>query len=169
MKKLRLDFQYTQEEYVRAERKFLLASGVITRPKIALTAAYLAYALWYFFQSGGNGPSYLFLGVAFFAIAAGATLYLYAPIRHFKDAQKLQERYNLTFTDLGIEFFAATVRSDLKWETYLELWESDTDYYLLQRGRRYTLLPKRVFPDEEARAAFQELVLQKTGKPKRAI
>ncbi|MDR1066108.1 MAG: YcxB family protein [Clostridiales bacterium] len=73
------------------------------------------------------------------------------------------------FSKDNIRFRTQNVDSELKWDIYSELWESNDFYYLIQGPRLYTLIPKRAFINLALNQAFEEIVLSNLKSPKRKL
>lgn len=166
METVNLTFRYTQEEYVKSERQYLFASKIITKTSIVVLAIYLPFSLLYFILSSFSVLSTIALGIAIVVSVMGCVLYFYMPAYKFKKTSKYHEEYNVAFSNDGIKFKTPTINSELKWEIYSELWESDEFYFLVQALRIYTLIPKRVFQDSSTKQAFEEMAIAnlKCGK-----
>ncbi|WP_242866010.1 YcxB family protein [Desnuesiella massiliensis] len=68
-----------------------------------------------------------------------------------------------------IKWKTSNIESELKWDIYSELWESDDFYFLIQAPRMYTLIPKRVFEDQEEKQTFEEITLSNLKSIKRTL
>ena len=158
MDTLKLTFKYTQSEYVKAERKYLLSSKVISKVSIVILAAYFLFAIAYLFLSSFNLWSIIALVVAVIAGIMGGVLYFYIPIYKFRSTAKYQEEYSLLFSSDGIGFKTKTIDSELKWSIYSEVWECNDFYFLIQAPRIYTLIPKRAFTSSIEKNTFDKLV-----------
>ena len=158
MDTLNLTFKYTQSEYVKAERKYLLSSKVISKVSIVILAVYFLFAIAYFFLSSFSLWSIIALVVAIIAGIMFGVLYFYIPIYKFKSTAKYQEEYTLLFSLDGIKFKTKTIDSELKWGVYSEVWESNDFYFFIQTPRIYTLIPKRALASSTEKNTFDKLV-----------
>ena len=158
METLNLAFKYTQSEYVKAERKYLLSSKVISKSSIVILAAYLLFAIAYLFLSSFSLWSIVALAIAVIVGIMGSVLYFYIPIYKFRSTAKYQEEYSLLFSLEGIKFKTKMIDSELKWGVYSEVWECNDFYFLIQTPRIYTLIPKRVFTSSTEKNTFDKLV-----------
>ena len=167
MEAVTVQFRYTQEEFVKAERKFLFASKAITKTSMIILGLYLPFSIWYLFSTNYSAISIVSVCVALLATALGCMVYFYIPISRYKQTTKFQEEYNLTFSAEGIHFQTASINSGMKWDVYTELWDCGDYYFLVQGPRVYTMLPKRVFAKEAEQEAFEAIATAQTQKPKR--
>lgn len=87
----------------------------------------------------------------------GIMLYFYVPIKTFRSTSKFHEEYYLLFDDNGIKFKTATINSELKWDTYSNILSNKDFYFLIQNPRIYTVIPKRVFEDNQVIENFERL------------
>lgn len=169
MESVELKFKYTQSEYVKAERQYLIASKTISKTSIIVLAVYLPFSCLYLFLSSFSALSIISIVVALLALILGCILYFYTPVHKFVATSKYHEEYSLTFWNDRINFKTQTIDSELKWSVYSELWESNDFYYLIQAPRMYTLIPKRTFHNHEAQKAFEEIALSNIKRIKRIL
>lgn len=153
-----LRFQYTQSEYIRAERQYLISSKIIHKYDIALVAVFLLLSVVYMLFTSFSIFSILIFGLIIVVTALGSYLYILMPILKFKQTAKYHEEYTLVFSKETIEFKTQSIESEMKWDIYSALWESHDFYYLIQAPRIYTLIPKRVFKDLNEKRLFEEIV-----------
>lgn len=158
METVEVTFTYTQSEYVKAERQYLIASKLLPKRTIVIAALYLPLSIFYLFLASFNVLSIVGVAIAVLAIAFGCAVYFYAPGYRFKQTAKFQEEYKLKFSDDGIEFTTPTLHSDLKWGVYSAFIETDQFYFLIQVPRIYTLIPKRVFASVADQRSFEKLI-----------
>lgn len=157
MEIVELKFQYTQSEYVRAERQYLIANKTIHKYDIALAALFLVFSAAYMFLSSFSILSISVFGLVIIVTALGCYLYLFMPVLKFKQTAKYHEEYMLIFSKDTIHFKTSGIESDIKWDMYSALWDNNDFYYLIQAPRIYTLIPKRTFKDQNEKKAFEEL------------
>ena len=169
MESVTVSFRYEKDEFVKAERKFLFASKSISVTSVVVLGLYLPFSVWYLFSSGYSAISIMSVSVAVLAAVLGCMVYFYVPISRFRQTAKFQEEYHLTFSPEAITFQTPSINSDLKWQVYAELWESESCYFLVQAPRSYTLIPKRVFADLAEQQAFEAIAVAQTQKAKRKI
>ena len=156
---INLTFKYTQNEYVKAERRYLFASKTITKISVIVLAAYFPSAAICLFLSSFSLWGIIACAMAIIAGIMGCILYFYIPLYKFKHTAKYQEEYSLVFSADGIKFKTSTIDSELKWSVYSEAWECDDFYFLIQAPRMYTLIPKRAFCEVSEKNAFEKLVI----------
>ena len=156
METVKLRFQYTQSEYIKAERQYLI-SKTIHKYDIALVAVFLLLSIVYMLFSSLSVFSILITGLIIVVTALGSYLYILMPILKFKQTAKYHEEYTLVFSKETIKFKTQSVESEMKWDIYSALGESHDFYYLIQAPRIYTLIPKRVFKDLNEKQLFEEI------------
>lgn len=154
-----LQFNYTQAEYVKADRQYLFASRTITKTSVVVLAIYLPFSVFYLFFSSFCICSILALMIGVLCLMLGCILYFFIPGYKFRQTAKYQEEYHLAFSNDAILFQTPTLHSELKWDIYSALWESDDFYFLIQAPRHYTLLPKRAFASLATQQSFEEIAL----------
>ena len=154
---VKLRFQYTQSEYIKAERQYLFSSKTIHKYDIALVTLFLLLSVVYMLFSSFSIFSILIFGLIIVVTALGSYLYILMPILKFKQTAKYHEEYTLVFSKETIKFQTQSIESEMKWDIYSALWESHDFYYLIQAPRIYTLIPKRVFKDLNEKQLFEEI------------
>lgn len=169
MEQVNINFQYTEKEYVKAVRKYLLVTDTIKKLDMILAIIGVPCALVYFFLSAFNWFSILLLVCAVMFTGFVGLQYLYVPVMTFRKTPKFKEEYHLTFTAEGIWFETTTIHSELQWNTYTIFWESEDCYYLVQEKQIYTILPKRAFAGDAEKLAFERMAETGTEYTKRKI
>ena len=157
METVELRFQYTQSEYIRAERQYLISSKTIHKYDFALVPIFLFLSGFYMLYSSFSVFSILAFGLVIAATALGSYLYILMPILKFKQTAKYREEYTLVFSKETIKFKTQSIESEMKWDIYSALWDSHDFYYLIQAPRIYTLIPKRIFKDQNEKQIFEEI------------
>ncbi len=95
METVELRFQYTQSEYIRAERQYLISiylalnncqiyNKIIHKYDIALVAVFLLLSVVYMLFTSFNIFSILIFGLIIVVTALGSYLYILMPILKFK-------------------------------------------------------------------------------------
>ena len=158
METVKLRFQYTQSEYIKAERQYLISSKTIHKYDIVLVAVLLLMSVVYMLFSSFSVFSILIFGLIIVVTALGSYLYILMLILKFKQIAKYHEEYTLVFSKETIKFKTQSIESEMKWDIYAALWENHDFYYLIQAPRIYTLIPKRVFKDPNEEQLFEEIV-----------
>ena len=165
-----LNFTYTQNEYVKAERQYLVANKTIRKYDPILIAVFTVLSLCYLFLSSFSIYSIILLVIILIASAIGCYIYFCMPVLKYKHTSKFHEEYTLFFSKDGIDFKTPSIDSVLQWSVYSELWESDEFYFLIQVPRvYYTLIPKRAFRTPEDKQVFEQLGLSNIKNEKRKL
>ena len=164
-----LTFRYTQAEYIKADRHYLIASKTISKTSIVVLAIYLPASFLYLFLSSFSAPGIVFTTIGVVAAIVGSTLYFYTPLYKFKTTPKYNEEYTLTFSNSGITFKTPSIDSIIKWDMYSEIWESKDFYFLIQAPRIYTLIPKRAFRGPVEMRMFEEISISNLKCTKRSV
>jgi hypothetical protein len=154
-----LSFRYLERDYARALRAHY-ATQLHPRRDI-LVAAVVAIIGIYFWRSEGShwlGGVCVAVSVAFVLIVLAA--FTIVPRLVFRSEPKFRDDYSLTFSAEGIHFRTAHIDSNLQWSMYSRALVDTYSYMLYYGSRRFTLIPKRVFPDDEQQRAFEELLRQ---------
>lgn len=109
-------------------------------------------------------PSYSFI----FLFCVGLFLFLfslfkgsiYSKIRFLKD-KKFNDEYEINFNDQGIQFKTVSINSEIKWDFYSKVWETQKFFFLFYGKELFSLLPKRAFQNNENVIEFRELIKRK--------
>ena len=104
MEAVKLTFKYTQAEYVKADRLYLIASKTISRTSIVVLAIFLPASLLYLFLSSFSVLGIIAAAIGVIVVMMGSSLYFYMPSNKFKITSKYHEEYTLTFSNSGITF-----------------------------------------------------------------
>lgn len=155
---IELKFQYTQSEFVRAERQYLISSKIIHKYDLALVAVFLLFSVFNMLFSSFSLFSILIFGLVIVVTTIGSYLYILMPILKFNQIAKYREEYTLVFSKEAIHFKTPSIESELKWNIYSALWDSRDFYFLIQAPRIYTIIPKRVFKDQNEKQIFEDIV-----------
>lgn len=169
MEQIDIRFQYTEQEFAKAVRKYLLASGTIKKTDIVITMIGVPCALVYLFLSHFEWLSIVLLVCTVLLLGVIGFLYLCGPVMSFRKTPKYAKEYHLNFSEERILFETAEIHSELKWETYTALLESEECYYLVQTKQIYSILPKRAFAGDTEKLAFERIAEQGTKSTKRSI
>jgi hypothetical protein len=161
MESVKLNFKYTEEEYLAAARLLVWRSK---ETLIRLVASYtlISFGLILLFLLTDLGlplwfPIILLLlvGVALFH---GFLIDL--PRRYFRSDPKFREEYDLSFSDEGIGFKTTSINASIAWSLYTGILENER-FYLLIYGKNIasvSIIPKRAFRDSRDEAAFREML-----------
>ncbi len=166
---VKLKFSYTQDEFVKAERRYLFASGTITGPSVVIIAVILVFSVLYCFLSSFSVFSVVLLIAALLVLMLGCVVYFYIPEKKFQMNSKYHEEYELTFSEEGIHFKTPSIDSRLEWDIYSELWENDKFYFLIQAKQIYTIIPRRAFSGQAEEERFEAIALRALKCSKRIV
>ena len=155
---MEITFKYEREEYVRAVRKYLITSKIISKSSIVLVPLINILSI-IFIITDGSFISVLSCCISFLALIMGLTLYIYVPNRDFKIVNKYSEEYSLKFSRGRIEFKTDTIDSKIEMNLYKEFWKSREFYYLVQAKYQYTIIPRRVISEANEKK-FEEMLVK---------
>jgi hypothetical protein len=158
METVNLSFRYTQADYVQAMRAHY-ASRLRLPLDVAVIVVVAALGI-YEWQTGMHS-----LGAAFLGIAGAFTLMLLAaffviPIFAFRREPKFRDEYALSFSPRGIHFRTVHIDSDLQWTMYTRALIASESFILYYGNHQFTVVPKRVFHDDEQRHAFEQMLAE---------
>jgi hypothetical protein len=117
-------------------------------------------------------PDQRWLASFFFVVAALFAMMLISaftiiPLIAFRREPKFRDEYLLLFSPDGIHFRTAHIDSQLQWN--LNSWAliAEHSFILYYGSHQFTVIPKRVFPDQEQMLAFEQLLIQKIPRIER--
>ena len=116
-----LNFTYTQNEYVKAERQSLIANKIIRKYDPILIAVFIVLSLCFLFLSSFSIYSIILSVIFLIVTAIGCYTYFYMPVLIYKHTSKFHEEYTLSFSKDGIDFKTPSIDSVLQWSVYSEL------------------------------------------------
>ena len=79
------------------------------------------------------------------------------PYLAFRQQPKYRDDYSLVFSETGIHFQTAHVDSQLEWYLYSHASVNTHSYLLYYGSRQFTIIPSRVFQNQEQRTDFENL------------
>lgn len=170
---IRIDFNYTEKEFIGGNRLFLLGSPkLLARIIVSLTLLALVFLmltlLWADFP--------VWAAASVVALMEASLLYNFlviAPRRYFRGDLRMQERHEMFFTEEGITVKTKRAEARMAWSLYTRVIEGE-QFFCLVYGEgilRGTIIPKRAFRDRRDENAFRELLsrhLPKGLKARRA-
>jgi len=108
---------------------------------------------------------WLLVGMGGILIAMLGYALLILPLLIYETQLKLKDRYDLCFSEEGIQFETDKINSNLQWSLY-DSWQFDDEFYILFYGKReLTVVPRRVL-DETSDRYLHALLTQQLGEPK---
>lgn len=160
METVGLVFKYTQKEYVKAARQYMITSKTIRKRDPVFLAVGFATSIFCLLISSFSAPSIALFAAILIVAAIGGFLYFYAPVLKFRQTAKYQEEYRLTFSEDGIGFKTPSIDSRLNWSVYPEAWISGDFYFLIQAPQVYTLIPRRAFLSDADMRVFENILIK---------
>ncbi len=155
-----VDFTYSQQDCLRAWRRHFRERMNLPLD-IGVGAVLAAIGLWQWWTQGLRGLSLAALGsAAALALLVLSALY-FVPLIAYRRNAKLKQPYHLRFAEEGIEFRTDNIESRLGWELYSRALIDHHSYLLYHGKAEFTIIPKRVLPDEESRRRFERLIESK--------
>ena len=107
------------------------------------------------------------MGLVLIFIVLESYLYFLMPILKFKHTKKYQDEYNMIFSSDTIIWRTPSIETEMKWDFYSELWESNDFYFLVQSPHIYGIIPKRAFATNTDKYTFEEIALSNLKSVKR--
>lgn len=158
---VRLEFQYTEAEYLAANRLCYLSGPNTLARLIVFGLLLIGGAI--FLSMLMTGAFVLWVSLLFVLLFEGALVYnllVTTPRKYFRGDAKFRDPYQLTFSDDGIKVKTPQIDSKLAWSLYTRVVEG-RDLYLLIYGketRLMTVVPKRAFINKDQENQFRALL-----------
>ncbi len=160
-----LEFTYSKDEYVDGWRKFIFLSKAFNKIDMVIMICSIFIPIYLFYHYGFT-KIYVILACVIYSLdLLLITLYLLMPMKYYQEFEKYHHPYKLLFEDDKITFDAHAVHSTMTWDIYKHYKENMNYFYLIQKKRSYTLIPKRVFTSEEEISAFRQLLTSHLTTP----
>ncbi len=151
-------FTYSKNEWINGRRNYLFLSRTITKMQIVITLLF-TLSLIFLFPLLKDSILYIILFfVAVLSVLLLFFLYILQPILLFYAASKYQHPYKMQFTKENIYFETLGISSVLSWNIYNDYIESNKYFFLLQDKHNYTLIPKRVFENDDDLTKFRTIL-----------
>lgn len=160
MKSVSIFFEYEENEYINADRRYLSISGRLTKIKMASALALIALSIISARVEGYEIPAYICLALTVWWCIKMAFRYFVKPQSDFKSKSKNAKTFSFTFTKDKIAFSTQRASAEFQWRMFKKLFETNDMIYLAHANKSVTIIPKRAFTDEEQLAAFRKIVGQ---------
>ena len=160
-KQIKLDFHYSEDEYLAASRLYLLHSNTTLIRLVLFFVLVTGLLLLLPLLFDVDLPVWEILSLT--ALVEGALLYnvlVKVPRQYFRGDPKFRDQYEMIFSDEGISLKTRQIDSKLAWSLYTRVIEGQSLYLLIygKDVRTMTLIPKRVFQNKAQETAFRELL-----------
>lgn len=130
----------------------------------ALAILLLVVGIYWFRSPDSKWPAIFCFVAAGVLVLIPAAAFLVIPYLAFNGQSKYRDEYSLTFSDGGIHFRTVHIDSQLQWSLYTRALVDAHSYLLYYGSRTFTIIPKRVFRDQEQQAEFDKLLSQNVGR-----
>jgi hypothetical protein len=155
-----LTFTHQEKEYVAATRWFY-ARVYHTRFLLILYGIVLSLGLLLILFSEELVFGGMIASVGFIAFVVQFRTYFEMPSQFFRRNPRFREQFSLQFSEEGLLFQTKDMESKLEWAFYSKVLETSQFYMLCYDQDMFTLIPKRVFDDNEREQAFRDLLNRK--------
>jgi len=150
-----ISFRYLESDYVRAARahyadRLRVRLDVCVVVVVGVAGVYLWPSL----------ISKVFLGLSMALAAMLIAAFFVIPPWMFRQEPKFRDNYSLTFSSEGIHFQTVHINSQLAWDTYSRALIDVHSYLLYYGSRTFTVIPKRVFQNNQEQEAFDQLLTE---------
>lgn len=162
MKAIELTFRYTEKEYVKAARQYIVTTKPMRKADIVVLPLLFVASVFYLFHTEFSLFAVLFFVLILLVLAIAFLIYFFIPIAGFSRIGKNTD-CSLIFSEEGVRFKTARADSLSVWSVFSRMIENDAFYFLVHTPQSYRLVPKRAFVGDEQRRAFEELVSKKLG------
>ena len=155
-----LRFRYRKDEYVRAVRFHFRKTMKLSLDLVLAACCGLAgsYSLWV------DGVSWVSIGGLVACLVLSLIVFtalVIVPFQVYKGSDKLKNDYDISFGEKGILFRTLGIDSRLDWDVY-NTWIEGPEFFILYYGEReFSVLPKRVFENDDELKGFKQLISAK--------
>jgi hypothetical protein len=157
---MEIKFFCSQQDFSRASRRHCREKWDLPRtlPGLAIS---LVVGVWLWKDNAPNLLAFASLGfTAIFVLLLVITLYI-SPWMQYRSSESWKRSHHFRFSESSIDYTSGHRIAQCNWETYTQLLVDQHSYLLYFENDRYTLIPKRVFPDLETRQQFEQLIRKK--------
>lgn len=145
---MNLEFQYNQFEYIKARRKFLRLSKIISNLNLFLLLTILLPEI--FQLSQGFNTITIVLGVLLLLCGVMLILLYYVqPILIYQKLEKDHPHYEMKITTKEINIKTETYQIGIPWHQIIELWETEEFIYRVEPGKQYWMIPRRILKEDQ--------------------
>ncbi|MBS1808616.1 MAG: YcxB family protein [Acidobacteria bacterium] len=155
-----LRFTYTEDEFVEAWQ-FYAMRAILKKSDVIVSLAVMGFSLLMTSLNGANWIWESLFVVGFLLLMGNVIGYFVMPRQRFRREPKYQEEYHLAFSEQGIHFKTTHAESKLEWAMYDKMWIVPRHYLLFYGRDLFTIIPQRVFTDNEQEHRFRELAQRK--------
>ncbi|MBQ6868652.1 MAG: YcxB family protein [Clostridia bacterium] len=161
MKSVSISFEYEENEYINADRRYLSVSGQVSKVRIITLAALAALCLLCAYTIEQIAiVSFVCFVIIVLSLMKMTYRYFIKPKSNFNSKQKNAKSYSFTFTKDKISLTTQRASADFQWKMFKKLYETSDMIYLAHANKSFTIIPKRAFENEEQLAAFRKIVGQ---------
>lgn len=177
MEPIRVRVEYSVDDYVRA---FMFVQRRARRLGLYVMLGIMAVVCFFFFLAELRKSNYQ-LGAGFFLLELLIPLIIVSSVvfisfrfvnpwmmktrfrKQFAASPALQEPREIEFNGVGIEgssFFGGGVTN---WPAFIEVRETDTDFYFFTAPKLATFVPKSAFEDDADIETLRHLIVERVG------
>ncbi|MFC4777324.1 YcxB family protein [Paenibacillus sp. GCM10023252] len=154
-------FKYSKEEYVKAMRESYDDSKFID---LLVAVGLLSLGIYLSFTDSYELFSAIFIVISLVYIFMIFSKYFILPTIVYNREPKFKEDYELSFLENEILFKAGAMNSTIPWSYYFDYKQSKDFIFLKYAKERYTVIPKRIFKNDEEAKEFIDLLKIKMVK-----
>lgn len=153
-----LKYTYTKREWIRAIRRYLFLSKMISVPMILMILFLYVVMIDLVILNKFIWLAIIFGSISFFITVVYVYLYFIHPGYSYKKGGLEQREIHFVFSEEKILNEHILGSSNVSWEYYHSYIESPGSFFLEVAKNQYNIIPKRVLGTKEQVNAFRVLV-----------
>lgn len=164
-KAVTVDFNYTEREYIAANRLFVFGTPR-TLARLLLVASCVAVGFFSLCLLAGFPLWAAAATVALVEVSLFYNTLVNGPRRYFRGDPRMHERHEMLFTDEGITVRSRQAEARMAWGLYTRVIEGEQLFCLVYGKEIPTamIIPKRAFRSRQDEDAFRELLARHVPK-----
>jgi len=164
MTEITIKYNYTKEEDIAALRKYF---AHVLKTKILVVVSIIIIAVgivgWLYIKDFSNiFFDLIYLFILFLLVILYATYVRPIVIAH--KSSSVHGEKSVKFDEKGIEVQTENLHSNLAWNFYKKIGESEKFYLLFADKMTFSTIPKHAFESKEQENSFRELITKKISK-----
>jgi hypothetical protein len=163
MENVAVTFKYTEQDYISAYR---LHYAKHLNLKVSIPAAILFILLsltMLVIQAGFVWLWCILIGLSSLILISAYASLNRVPQSQFKSTPMVKETYTFTFSLENIVYHTESIKSSAKWDIFNNYLEDDNSIIMYYGKREMTIIPKRIFADNEELNKAKDLMAEHFG------
>lgn len=143
-KDMRINFRYSEDEYVEAVQMYYF-KNIVLRIYILAASILACFGLYYLFINIHPLLGLILVILGVFIYAVSIYIIMINPRKFYKSQPQLKAELYFTFMEDGVLFQLKDDIKELAWDYYSNYIENKKYIYLIYGKKLFTIIPKRTF------------------------